>query len=168
MELKSYRQNELIFRQGEESTCMYSIRQGKVGVFLHYGEAGETKLAELQPGQFLGEMGMLDSSPRSASAVALEETSLEVITEDDFSQHLKENPDHILLLMQQMCARLRRTTRDYAGVCVTVRDAVEAEQAGLEKSADLQDRIDRYTAQFVSANPQDKADPDQGRQETGI
>ena len=49
MELKSYRQNELIFRQGEESTCMYSIRQGKVGVFLHYGEAGETKLAELQP-----------------------------------------------------------------------------------------------------------------------
>ncbi len=146
---KTFGLNEIIFRQGDESPCMYAVRKGSAGVFLDYGGPDETKLAELLPGQFLGEMGMLDSTFRSATAVSLaEETELEVITEADFSSYLEANPEKILLLMQQMCARLRRSTRDYAGVCCTVRDVLEAEEAGLEKSEELQERIETYTAQF--------------------
>ena len=50
-----------------------------------------------------------------------------------------------MLLMMQMCGRLRRTTRDYIGACRTVHDAVEAEKTGAEKSRSLQARITKYT-----------------------
>lgn len=144
-EPKSFSRDEVIFRQGEDGRNMFRIRDGKVGIFLDYGGESETKLSELIPGQFFGEMGLLDDTPRSATAVSLDEnTVLEIITEEDFSSVLKDNPDQILLLMQQMSSRLRRTTRDYAGVCCTTREAVETEQAGLEKSPELQERIEKY------------------------
>ena len=146
MDLKTFGSGEIIFRQGDDSSCMYSIRTGKVGIFIDYGGPNETKLSELQSNQFFGEMGMLDSAPRSATAVALEdETVLEVITETDFNLFYEKNPDMVLMMMLQMCGRLRSTTRNYIDACRTVRDAVEAEKTGSEKSTTLMARIAKHT-----------------------
>ena len=146
MDQKTFNNGEIIFRQGDNSDCMYSVHSGKVGIFLDYGGPSETKLSELHSNQFLGEMGMLDSAPRSATAVALENgTVLEIITEADFQRFFEANPDRVMLMMMQMCSRLRRTTRDYIGACRTVHDAVEAEKTGAEKSRSLQARITKYT-----------------------
>ena len=68
MDLRHAKRDEVIFRQGEPSRCMYRIQSGRVGIFLNYGENRETKLAELTAGRYFGEMGLLDSAPRSATA----------------------------------------------------------------------------------------------------
>lgn len=68
---QNYKNGELIFRQGEMGSCMYVIQSGKVGIYLNYGEADQAKLTELSAGQFMGEMGLLDKLPRSATAVSL-------------------------------------------------------------------------------------------------
>ena len=154
MEQKTFRQNDVIFRQGDAADCMYAVRGGSVGVYLDFGGPGELKLNELHAGQYLGEMGLLDSAPRSATAVALsDDTALDVIAESDFRAVFEENPEQFMYMLQQMCSRLRRLTRDYAEACRTVADVVEAEKAGEEKSDALRHRIAKTLAGYQNAVP---------------
>ena len=154
MEQKTFRQNDVIFRQGDAADCMYAVRTGSVGIFLDFGGPGELKLTELHAGQYLGEMGLLDSAPRSATAVALsDDTTLDVITEQGFQAAFDENPDQFINMLQQMSSRLRRVTRDYAEACRTVADVVEAEKAGEEKSDALKHRIAKTLAGYQNAAP---------------
>ena len=144
MNLKNYGCGEIIFREGDPGECMYDIQYGKVGIFKYYGTENEKKIAELFPDQLFGEMGLLDSAPRSATAVALEDTTLDTISESEFYDFFREQPVKVLLLMQQMSSRLRRTTRDYVEACRTVYETAEAEKTGEEKSGKLMDRIERF------------------------
>ncbi len=145
--LKTYHQNDVIFCQGDDSKSMFIVRKGRVGVILDRGSDHENFLAELLSGQFLGEMGMLDSLPRSATAIALEDgTELEEILEEEFQAEFEQNPDQVFVLMLQMAARLHRTTGSYIDVCRTVRETLDAENGNLPKSDDLQARISKYTS----------------------
>ena len=73
---------------------MYVIQKGCVSILLDYGGVNETKLTELGSGQYFGEMGLLDHSSRSATAVALQDdTILAVIREEDFDAVLPSD-DH--------------------------------------------------------------------------
>lgn len=161
-ESRKYALNEIIFRQGDESSCMYSVLHGKVGLFLDYGSPTEVGLAELHEDQFFGEMGVLDSAPRTSTAVALEEgTELEVISGDSVEAYFEEHPDEVAVLLMQMCARLRSTTRRYVDVCHTVREALEAETYGYRKSSELAERIAKYTA-LRTEKPETGADGKEG------
>lgn len=156
MELKRLRKDEVIFREGEASSCMYRVRSGAVGIFLDYGGAGETKLTELAADRYFGEMGLLDKAPRSATAVALrDDTALQVIGEDDFALCFEENSAGMLSLLRQMSMRLRRISRDYADACWTVSAVVEAEKAGGAREAALSNRIAKILAGYEAAQLED-------------
>ena len=149
MDLKTFDRKDIIFRQGDPGDCMYDIQQGRVGIFLNYGGKNEKKIAELFPGQLFGEMGLLDQAPRSATAVALEDdTVLDTVSEADFQAYFKEQPAKVLLLTEQMCNRLRRTTRDYMDACRTVYENAEAEKTGAKKSDALLGRIAKFCARY--------------------
>ena len=93
MNTVSYHAGETIFRQGDHSATMYVIQKGCVGILLDYGGVNETKLTELGSGQYFGEMGLLDHSSRSATAVALQDdTILAVIREEDFDAFFRDSP----------------------------------------------------------------------------
>ena len=157
MDLRQAKRDEVIFRQGEPSGCMYRIQSGNVGIFLNYGEDRETRLAELTVGRYFGEMGLLDSAPRSATAVALsDKTTLQVINEGDFSLCFEENPAGMLTLLRQMSMRLRRISRDYADACNTVAALVEADQAGQERDAALLNRIAKTLAGYEASHMEDR------------
>ena len=142
MDIRTYRNGEVIFRQNDDGQCMYCVQYGKVGIFLDYGGPNEVKLADLMSDQFFGEMGLLEKLPRSATAVSLsDDTVIEVITEDGFYSYFEENPAKVLMLMQQMCNRLRRTSKDYLRACSTVHETVESEKTGKPKSKSLLKRI---------------------------
>ena len=156
---QNYKNGELIFRQGEMGSCMYVIQSGKVGIYLNYGEADQAKLTELSAGQFMGEMGLLDKLPRSATAVSLgEDTVLEVIDEENFERSFSEDPTKMLSLLQQMSIRLRRISRDYADACRTVSDVVEAEKLGRQKDPALKNRIAKTLAGFEASRLESQAE----------
>lgn len=149
MDLKTFDRKNIIFRQGDPGDCMYDIQQGRVGIFLNYGEKNEKKITELFPGQLFGEMGLLDHAPRSATAVALEDdTVLDTISEADFMAYFKEQPTKVLLLTEQMCNRLRRTTRDYMDACRTVYENAEVKKTGEKKSDALLARIAKFCERY--------------------
>ena len=82
----------------------------------------------MNAGQFLGEMGVIEAYPRSATAVAMEDgTTLREIDEKEFSDYFYEQPARLLLIMQQISARLRDRTADYEAAC-RIRDELLATQ----------------------------------------
>ena len=78
---------EVVFDEGEEGQALYVIVSGKVAICL----AGQQEaLAQLDVGEFFGELGLLDGWPRSAQARALVPTELIVLSRADF-EHLMES-----------------------------------------------------------------------------
>ena len=138
-----FNKGEVIFRQGDPGNCMYDIVWGSVGVYAEYGTPNEKKLAELRAGDFFGEMGLLEQSPRSATVVALEnDTQVSAIMESDFRDYFEENPAKVFTIMQTLSQKLRRTTQDYLDVCRTVYETVEGEKKGGEpRSEELEQSL---------------------------
>ncbi len=153
MELKKCRKGEVVIRQGEPGDCMYSIRWGRVGVYSGYGTAAEKKLAELGADDFFGEMELLDKAERSATVVALEGgTQLEVITEADFNEFFTRQPAKVFFILQRLCQKLRKSTQDYLRVCRTINQAMEAEEGGRRRSAELDRGIEDICAAWRGRN----------------
>lgn len=127
METRAFREGAVIFRQGDKGDCLYDVYQGRVGIYADYGTEREQLLAEYYTDQFFGEMGLLDRAPRSATAVALEDTTLGIITEETFGEYFRSKPGKVLLIMQQLSQNLRRRTNDYFEVCRSIHELAEKE-----------------------------------------
>ncbi len=101
--LQSFAADEKIFVQEDDGDCMYVVRSGSVGI-----TAGGAVLETVGPNGIFGEMALIDSGPRSASAVAREPTEVAVIDEKAFLYLVQKNPAFALDLMRRLAKRLRR------------------------------------------------------------
>ena len=146
------KRNEVIFKEGDKSECMYDIRVGRVGIFANYGTKEEKLLTELTTDQFFGEMGIIEGYPRSATAVAMGDmTELTVIAKADFEDYCKRNPEKTILIMKNMSARIRDLTKGYLEVCHTIAESMEAEQKGEKKNEGLLKRLKKYRDEYNAA-----------------
>ena len=144
-----FKKGDVIFRQGDYSEVMYDIAKGKVGVFADYETEMVQQLAELKAGDFLGEMGMIEVYPRSATAVALEDdTTLTEIGEDDLNEFFKDKPEKLLQIMKQMSARLRVVNQKYLNACRVAFENANAEAANAEKSEELKKEMDALYEEY--------------------
>ena len=123
LDKKKYQKGETIFLQGEMGHTMYEVLSGKVGIFLSYGEEDEQKLVEVGPGESFGEMALIEGLPRSATAVAMEDTLAVEIPGEALAAYFKEKPDEIIYMMRRLSDRLRDLTRDYNEVCAAISEA---------------------------------------------
>ena len=113
-----YNKGDIIFEKGDYEPFMYDIHNGKVGVYIDYGTPEQKLLAELGENDFIGEMALIEDCPRTATAVALEEnTRLQVVDAEIFDDYFRERPAKVLMLMQQMSARLRQISKEYLKAC---------------------------------------------------
>lgn len=115
---KEFKSGQVIFKQGDAELCMYDIQRGRVGIYSAYGTPEEKLVAELSAGEIVGESGLLERAPRSATAVALEgDTTLLLIREDDLKAYFLKEPEKLLLLMRSLSGRLRQMNDKLADVC---------------------------------------------------
>lgn len=94
---------ETIFEEGDEGHVMYVVQDGEVDIILN-GQVIDT----ITTGSILGEMALIDRSPRSAKSVARVDTRLVPIDEAKFMQHVHRTPFFALQVMRIMTQRLRR------------------------------------------------------------
>ncbi|MCR5674810.1 MAG: cyclic nucleotide-binding domain-containing protein [Lachnospiraceae bacterium] len=126
IEVRTYRQGDLIFKEGTESDCMYEVKQGRVGIYKNYGTEEQELLTELAAEDVFGEMGMVEGVPRSASAVAMEErTEVARITWPILGNYFKTRPSRVVQIMQQTSDRLRRTTKMQTDAVQVIRQALD-------------------------------------------
>ena len=105
---QSYRKSEVIFEEGSTGSEMYLIHSGKVQLSVGQGKIKPVPLAVLGPGDFFGEMALVDDSPRSATAsAAVDNTELIVIDRTRFMFMVRQQPEFALSLMHTLCQRLR-------------------------------------------------------------
>lgn len=138
-ETRTFKKGEIIYRQNDYENFLYEILYGEVKLYQNYGTKEQVLIKELQPNSFLGEMEVIEARPRTTTAVATEKTELKVITNEDFGALFREKPALVMSVMQQMSARIRELTRLYNDACRVVAEAMEAEDAGHEKSEKLQE-----------------------------
>lgn len=94
----------------------FIVAEGEVAVVLETAEGKETVLATLQPGEFFGEMSLLDEAPRAATARAVRASKLMLLRREDFRRHVQERPAIAMSLLAEMNRRLRQSNRKVAGL----------------------------------------------------
>src|SRR5260370_16041871 len=99
----------MIFSNGGAGDAMYLVDVGQVRISITDADGHVVTLGELGPGDFFGEMSMLDGHGRSATATAMEDARLAKLTRDDFLSFMKSDPRVTLELLTALTGRLRRT-----------------------------------------------------------
>ena len=106
--LRSYRESEIIFEEGSLGYEMYLIHSGKVCLSVKQDKATEVMLAVLGPGDLFGEMALVESAQRSATAVAAEDnTQLIALDRANFLFIVQQRPQFALSVIHTLCQRLR-------------------------------------------------------------
>jgi EAL domain-containing protein (putative c-di-GMP-specific phosphodiesterase class I) len=100
---------EVIFREGDAADCAYVIESGVVTITAGR-EADRVELARLRAGEPFGEMALLDDKVRSATASALEPTTLIVVGREQVMRKLAGSDPLIRMFLRVVLRRLRRTT----------------------------------------------------------
>lgn len=99
---------EILFREGDLSREMYIVQNGAIEVFKKV-DGGTLILGRIERGSMVGEMSLLESLPRSASARALGNTSLLVFDPGSFLLKIRRDPTFAFELMKQLSGRIRKT-----------------------------------------------------------
>lgn len=98
----------VIVGRDDAGDALFIIESGRVKVVL-YGENGrEVILSIFRPGDFFGEMSLLDGQPRSATVIATEDAQVLVLSRDDFVRHINDYPGTAVNILAEMSLRLRR------------------------------------------------------------
>jgi CRP/FNR family cyclic AMP-dependent transcriptional regulator len=108
---KSFPRGTNIINAGDMTDSLYVIISGRLKVMMSDDEGREVILAILNPGDFFGEMGLLDDEPRSATVVTLEACELLHLSKRDFKSCLEGNFEMALALMRGLVKRLREADK---------------------------------------------------------
>jgi CRP-like cAMP-binding protein len=108
-ELRDYPAGAVIVSQEDRGDALYVLVRGKAKVVL-YGDSGREIILSIfkSPGDFFGEMSLLDDQPRSATVMADEPSRLLVLSRRDFQAHIEGHPRTALRVLQELSRRLRR------------------------------------------------------------
>ena len=106
--LKIYQKGDVVFLKNSSGGEMYFIRSGKVSLLIDTEIGVNAELGPLEVGEHFGEMALIDGSPRSATAIAIEDnTELEVLERESFLSLIRQRPEFALEVMQKLSQRVR-------------------------------------------------------------
>ncbi len=101
--------DETVFNEQDKGDALYVVEEGSVRIWVLDEDVKPVTLAELKPGEFFGELAVLDRGPRSTNATAIVETTLHRLSSDDFQKFLMEHPDVAIDVICEIGARMRQT-----------------------------------------------------------
>jgi len=112
-----------IFKEGSTSASLCFIVEGDISIFKETTPGEHMKIADIRAGGTIGEMGIIDGRPLSASAIASKDSVVLMISRNDFRKLVKENGDLGVKLLWNIARiismRLRQTTGLLAEISLT-------------------------------------------------
>lgn len=109
---KTLAPGDILFRDGDAPDSVYLIKEGEIEISKGKGTKKKV-LAILTEGDFLGEMAVIDGSPRSATAKAVTETRLITLDTEEFKKEIEDDP-MIGALIFTLIKRLRKADQKIA------------------------------------------------------
>jgi CRP-like cAMP-binding protein len=104
--MREFKAGQVIFRENDAGDTAFLIERGRVEIVKGSGKA-TVHIAYIEANQPFGEMSMIDDKPRSATAVAVEDTVVQELHRDDFLQNLESHPKIAMNLLRLLFERLR-------------------------------------------------------------
>ncbi|HEX9425313.1 MAG TPA: DUF1003 domain-containing protein [Pyrinomonadaceae bacterium] len=101
--------DETIFNEQDKGDALYVVESGSVRIWVLDEDVKPVTLKELEPGEFFGELAVLDRGPRSTNATAISETTLHRLSSDDFQKFLMSHSDIAIDIICEIGARMRQT-----------------------------------------------------------
>ena len=111
-----------IFKEGDPGDAVYLVREGLVEISVQGGQTGRYIVSQAGPGDLLGEMAVIEAMPRSANAVARQETVLYVLPRAEILDLVAQCPALALAMLREISHRLRGFNRQY------LREVLQAER----------------------------------------
>jgi len=108
---RSVPRGTVVIAAGDPTDALYIVISGRLKVMMSDAEGKEVILSLLGAGEYFGEMGLIDDSPRSASVVATEPCELLAIARRDFKRCMAENFEMATTVMRGLVRRLRDADR---------------------------------------------------------
>jgi CRP-like cAMP-binding protein len=149
-EEKTYAKGEAIIEERTSAERFFIIYRGKIEITKQFEDGEQFVLAVHSDGDFFGEMALLDEGPRSATARAVEPTTVLEITRSDFETLLYKAPVVAYHIIRELSSRLRETGallvsllhrrnrqlyRSYLDTITTIIKAVEEGKPGVAKKS---------------------------------
>ena len=131
--------NQTIFAAGEESNDVYLILSGRVRVIIHESSGREIGFRELETGEGVGEMAMIDGAPRMASALTMDGARLFKISGPTFRMLLLRYPPLAEAIIQSLVGIVRRMTARLAESRESVRVRVVMEVVRMAEMSEVTD-----------------------------
>ncbi|KAB2951974.1 DUF2225 domain-containing protein [Heliorestis acidaminivorans] len=113
---KSFPKDEIIVVEGEPGDEMYIILSGKVNVLLNSIDGLPIQVAQLDVGQFFGEMCLLDEGTRNATVQAVEDTTLLCIKKNNFEQVIRVQPNLVVRIINSLSTRLKKMNEEISRI----------------------------------------------------
>ncbi len=156
---RRFKRGELLVEQGKKSNALFIILTGRCRVFTSDNRGREVILANMQPGDYLGEMSLIDNEPHSASVRAEVQTDALMLGRLEFARCLPENTSMAYAVMKGLVQRLRNADRKieslalmdvYGRVARALMEAAETDAAG---NIMIRDKVSRQDlAKMVGAS----------------
>src|SRR5947207_13189335 len=107
----NYKDGETIFNEHDRGDALYILEEGSVRIWVYDEDVKDVTLAQLKPGDFFGELAVLDRGERSSSATAITDIHLHRLSSDDFQKFLMEHPDASIDVICEIAQRMRQTNQ---------------------------------------------------------
>jgi len=132
-QVRTYPGGQLLIREGEIEHVFYIVADGQVAITQRLEPEGERLLALRKAGEFFGEMALIESKPRSATARTVSDTTVLEISEEIFNDFLRGSPTMALGMIRRITANLRAA--DKAAIAELSQKNIELAQAYEELKA---------------------------------
>ena len=156
---RRYRRGEVIVEQGTKSNALFILLTGRARVVTADSRGREVILAVLQPGDYLGEMSLIDNEPHSATVRAEVQTDMLILGRAEFARCLPENSSMSYAIMKGLVQRLRHADRKIESLALmdvygrVARALLEFAQPDREGLMTIRERISRQDiAKMVGAS----------------
>ena len=117
--VETFAAGETVFSEGDTGTTMYVLLEGQVELTKRAEGGSQLLKCVDRPNDFFGEMALIDSQPRSATATATTDTRLLVVTNATFEQLVRSNGEFAIKLIRVLAARIRETNRALSETAAT-------------------------------------------------
>jgi len=128
---------EILFEAGEPGESLFVVRSGSIELFIKDTVGQKIVLTIAEAGDLFGELSLLDSGPRTATAVAMSETELLVLDRDDLLLLFQKRPDAALNMLAAMSTMTRKADELLrTRVSRNVNEEIEEHSTPLQRIAD--------------------------------
>ncbi|MFO1352048.1 MAG: Crp/Fnr family transcriptional regulator [Gammaproteobacteria bacterium] len=107
---KAFPKNTVLMQEGDHADALYLILSGMVKVYASDAEGKEILLNTFGPGEYFGELAIIDDEPRSASVITVEPCKIAMIARHDFLECLRNHASIAISLLKVLAGKLRQQT----------------------------------------------------------